>query len=147
MQVYVLRCSKQWWSCIVLVSMVDSGTIHIHMWENPRGGGNLVSFLRDGKNSTSTRKTSLISYDTIVDVVGLSWVSQWDRSHDAFHTVVNLCRVLNPRSVRCWESEVAWPTTQEEGVENLWWAYQHIIMGRVLHIWPTKYDRLSKNKL
>ena len=53
--------------------------------------------------------------NVIFDVVGLSWVSQRDRPHDAFHTVVNLCQMLNPRLTRCQENEVARLTSQEEG--------------------------------
>ena len=42
-----------WWSAVALESMVVSSTIHICISENLWGGGNLVSFLRDGKSSTN----------------------------------------------------------------------------------------------
>ena len=41
-QVYDVRCSKQQWSCVVVMSWVASNTIHNRVWENPWGGGNLV---------------------------------------------------------------------------------------------------------
>ena len=56
-----------------------------------------------------------MSPNVFFDVVGLSWVSQRDRPCDAFHTVVNLCQMLNPRLTRCQENEVARLTSQEEG--------------------------------
>lgn len=37
------------------------------------------------------RKSSLTLFDVIFYVVGLSWISQRDRAHDAFHMVVDLC--------------------------------------------------------
>ena len=46
------RCGRQQWPCVVVESMVASSTIHICIWENPWGGGNLVSSQRDGKSST-----------------------------------------------------------------------------------------------
>ena len=64
----------------MVVSMVASSTIHIWIWENPWGGGNLVSSSRDGTSSIM-----------IFDGAQLSWVSQWDKPRDAFHMVVNLC--------------------------------------------------------
>jgi hypothetical protein len=48
-------------------------------------------------------------------VMNDGWVSQWCRPHDAYHMVVNLCHVLNPCFGRCWESEDARLTNQEEG--------------------------------
>ena len=51
-EVYGFRCGKQQCSCILVMSMVASSAIHIHILENIRGGGNLVSFPKDEKNPT-----------------------------------------------------------------------------------------------
>ena len=40
---------------------------------------------------------------------------QRDRPHNVFHMVVDLSKVLNFYSARCWEGDVALLTTQEEG--------------------------------
>ena len=85
--------------------------MHTHIWENPWGGGNLVSSLRDGQNSTLYQEKSHCYHGTwFFVVVGLSWVSQYD----AFHLVISLFQVLNPCLARCWENEVAWPSPHED---------------------------------
>ena len=85
-------------------------------------------------------------------MVKLSWVSQQDRPHGAFHMVVHLRQVLNPCSARCQEGEIAWLTSQEEGrwLSNCWKSIESLraynSMG-VLEFRPTKYAMLSKNPL
>ena len=53
-----------------------SSIIHICIQENPLGGGNLVSSMRDGKSPTLWQeKPPWYHRMLFFDMVGLSWVS------------------------------------------------------------------------
>ena len=97
--------------------MVASSTLHIHMWEmefeSLRWRYSSLFPKRWKESHSLVRKASLTSSYATFDVLGWSWVSQWDRPHDVFHMIVDLCQVLNPCSARWRESEVAILTNQE----------------------------------
>ena len=78
-------------------------------------------------------------------VVGLSpW---WDRPHDAFHMVVDLCQVFASCSTRWWESEIAWLINHEEGrwASHCWKLKAYNSMGSSPNsankIWETIKER------
>ena len=54
--------------------------------------------------------------------------SHWDRPHDVFHMVVDLCQVLNPCSTMYQKSEVVLLTNQE-GVGGQVEAVEHILQN------------------
>ena len=63
-------CSKQQWSCVVVVSVVASRTLQIRIWENPWSEGNLISSLRDGKSSTSLARKKPPWWDQMRVLIG-----------------------------------------------------------------------------
>lgn len=85
-KVYGARCRKQHWSRIEC-QMVASSTIHIQIWENRQGEGQVISFSpwEMERCPLFSHKSLLRSSKVIIDGVGLSCVSHWDIIHHAFH--------------------------------------------------------------
>ena len=97
-----------------MMSIVSSSVIHICIWESPWGEGNLVlPYEMKALFHTLARKASSISSNAIFDVVGLSWISQWDPW--CLRYGCRLCQVLKPCSTRCRKCGVVRLTNQEEG--------------------------------
>ena len=107
-----LRCGKQQRSYVVVVSMVASSmSSHIHIWEIPWGGGNIVSSLKDEKSSTLQQESP--PWDHQMWFLMLCWVCHgFPHERDPMMPftcmIVDLCHALNPCLARFRESEVAW---------------------------------------
>ena len=66
-RIYDLRCVKQQWFCIGVVSMVASSTNNIHNWKSHSGGCNPISFLSGYKKFHSlTWKACLRVHHVVV---------------------------------------------------------------------------------
>lgn len=77
-----MRCNKQQWFRVGVVSIVASNLIHIHSWENLWGGGNAISSLvRWRKFHLSTRKAWLIASNMLFGGVGMFKVSRCGKPH------------------------------------------------------------------
>ena len=83
------------------------------------------------------RKASFIPSSLVLDVIGLSRVSQWYRPHDVVYMVVDLCLVLNPCVGQVSDSEVVF-FTNHEGIRgrfvvgSMYWervAWERVILS------------------